>query len=138
VAFVRPFSADPAPRRFPSRTAWSYPLLRIEAGGAPLWHDPALRLAPLGTIPPSLVGCEAIVLPDPGEPLEVATTPERAAVEERRELALRLALGADGGASVEGEERFHGASSAAERARSSMTSLLKKKFRCSAKQRRYH
>ena len=109
VAFVRPFAADPAPRRFPSRTGWSYPLLRIEAGGAPIWHDPALRMAPLGTIPSSVLGCEALVVPEPGEPLEVARTPERGPVEDRRELALRIALRADGGAALDGEERFHGA-----------------------------
>ncbi len=113
VAFVRPFAADPAPRRFPSRTGWSYPLLRIEAGGAPLWHDPALRMAPLGTIPSSVLGCEALVVPEPGEPLELARTPERAPVEDRRELALRIALRADGGAELGGEDRFHGAMAAA-------------------------
>jgi len=66
-------------------------------------------MAPLGTIPSSVLGCEALVVPEPGEPLEVARTPERGPVEDRRELALRIALRADGGAALDGEERFHGA-----------------------------
>lgn len=113
VALARPFASDATARRFPSHSTWSHALLRIEAGGAPVWHDPSYRLAPFGTVPSSVLGVEALVLPVPGEPLEVARTPERAAVEDRRELAVTIALRPDGGATVSGEERYLGASGAA-------------------------
>ncbi|MGC4000045.1 MAG: DUF3857 domain-containing protein [Anaeromyxobacter sp.] len=37
VAVVKPFTADPASRRYPSNSAWSAPLLRVQAGAATLW-----------------------------------------------------------------------------------------------------
>jgi len=113
VALARPFGSDESPRRFPSHSTWTYALLRIEAGGEPLWHDPAYRIAPLGTVPSTVLGAEALVLPEPGEPLEVVRTPERAGAEERREVAIRITLAADGSASIEGEDRYHGAAGAA-------------------------
>ncbi len=113
VALARPFGADPAPRRFVSHTSWPHPLLRIEAGGETIWHDPAYRIAPLGTLPSSVLGVEAIVLPAPGEPLEVVRTPDRGAVEDRREIVVRIALRPDGSAALEGEDRYLGASAAA-------------------------
>jgi tetratricopeptide (TPR) repeat protein len=116
IAFARPFSSDPTPRRFASHTLWSYPLLRIEAGGETIWHDPSLRIAPLGTLPAAVLGVEALVVPLPGEPLEVARTPERAAVEDRREGKVRIVLAPDGSAEVEGEDRFLGASAASAKA----------------------
>jgi hypothetical protein len=112
IVFARPYSTDPTPRRFASHAVWSYPLLRIEAGGETIWHDPSLRLAPLGTLPSAVLGVEALVVPLPGEPLEVARTPERGPVEDRREARVRIALSPDGAAQVEGEERFYGASAA--------------------------
>jgi hypothetical protein len=116
IALARPFGADPVPRRFPSHGTWTHPLLRIDAGGEIIWHDPAYRVAPLGTVPSPVLGVEALVLSEPGEPLEVVQTPERAAVEERRELAVRITLAADGGATVEGEDRYLGAAAAAAKA----------------------
>jgi tetratricopeptide (TPR) repeat protein len=113
VALARPFSSDPTPRRFPSHGAWSAALLRLEADGQVIWHDPSLRTAPLGTVASPALGAEAIVLGAPGEPLEVTRTPEKATVEERRELTLRLALRGDGGADVSGVDRYLGASGAA-------------------------
>ena len=114
VALARPYGSDATPRRFPSHGAWPHALLRIEAGGT-IWHDPTHRLAPLGTIPSTVLGVEAIVLPAPGEPLEVTRTPQRAPVEDRRELAVSIALRPDGGATVSGAEQYHGASAAAAR-----------------------
>jgi hypothetical protein len=116
VALARPFGADPSPRRFPSHATWTHALLRIEAGGEVLWHDPSLRAAPLGTVPSPVLGVEALVLAEPGEPLEVVRTPERSVEEERRDVSIRIALDADGGATVEGEERYRGASAAAAKA----------------------
>jgi hypothetical protein len=113
IALARPYGADATPRRFAAHTAWPHALVRIEAGGEVLWHDPSYRLAPLGTIPSSVLGVDALLLPAPGEPLEVVRTPERAAVEDRREVVLRIALRSDGGAAVSGEERYFGASAAA-------------------------
>jgi hypothetical protein len=116
IVLARPFGADPAPRRFPSHGTWTHPLLRIDAGGEVIWHDPAYRVAPLGTVPSPVLGVEALVLSEPGEPLEVVRTPERAGAEERREVAVRIALAADGGATVEGEDRYLGAAAAAAKA----------------------
>jgi hypothetical protein len=113
VALARPYASDATPRRFPSHSAWSYALLRIEAGGEVIWHDATHRLAPLGTLPSNVLGAEAIVLPAPGEPLEVTRTPERAPVEDRRELAVSIALQPDGGAVASGREQYFGASAAA-------------------------
>ncbi len=116
IALARPFGSDESPRRFPSHSTWTHALLRIEAGGEPLWHDPSFRTSLLGTVPSTLLGVEALVLPEPGEPLEVVRTPERALVEERREVAIRITLAADGRATVEGEDRYHGAAGAAAKA----------------------
>ncbi len=116
IAFARPFSSDSTPHRFASHALWSYPLVRIEAGGETIWHDPSLRLAPLGTVPEAVLGVEAIVVPLPGEPLEVARTPERAAVPDRRESKVRIVLAPDGSAELEGEDLFVGASAASAKA----------------------
>jgi hypothetical protein len=116
VALARPFAADPSPRRFPSHASWSQPLLRMELGEETVWHDPALRSAPLGTVPSPALDVEALLLPEPGEPLEVVRTPERPIVEERREVVIRIALRPDGGAALEGEDRYHGAAAAAGKA----------------------
>jgi hypothetical protein len=116
IALARPYGADPTPRRFASHTSWPHALIRIEAGGEILWHDATYRLAPLGTIPSSVLGVDALVLPAPGEPLEVVRTPERPAVDDRREVVVRISLRPDGGAAVSGEERYFGASAAAAKA----------------------
>ncbi len=116
VALARPYGADATVRRFASHVTWSHALLRIEVGGETLWHDPSFRLAPLGTLPSTVLGAEAIVLPAPGERLEVARTPERAPVEDRREAVVRIELRPDGGATVSGEERYTGAAAAAAKA----------------------
>lgn len=113
IALARSFGADQAPRRFPSHVTWSDALLRIEAGGEVIWHDPSLRAAPFGTIPSAVLGVEALVLGEPGEPLEVVRTPERSAIEERRSVTVRVAITPDGSASVEGEDRYLGAAGAA-------------------------
>jgi hypothetical protein len=113
VALARPYASDATARRFPSHTGWPHALLRIEVGDTLLWHDPSYRLAPLGTIPSTVLGVEALVLAAPGEPLEVTRTPERSVVEDRRELAVSIALRADGGATVAGTESYFGASGAA-------------------------
>jgi hypothetical protein len=116
IALARPYGSDPTPRRFATHAGWSQALLRIEAGGETIWHDPTWRTAPLGTIPSNVLGVEALVLPAPGEPLEVARTPERPPVEDRREVAVSIALRPDGGATASGEERYTGASAAAAKA----------------------
>jgi hypothetical protein len=116
IALARPYGADPTERRFPSQFGWSYPLLRIEAGGAPIWHDPTYRVAPLGALPSTLLGVEALVIPAPGEAGEVTRTPARAPVEDRHELAVSIRLRADGGAAVQGTELYFGASAAGAKA----------------------
>jgi hypothetical protein len=111
-ALVRPFGADPAAYRFPSLGLYGSPLLRVRAGGETFWLDPASRRAPFGAFPAGLVGCEALVLPAPGEAPEVARTPDRALVEEGRQLSARLVLAADGSAEATGTDRYLGAAGA--------------------------
>jgi len=85
----------------------------VEAGGETLWLDPDLRLAPFATIPSTVLDVDALVLPDPGEEPAAARTPAVGGVEERREADVRIAIEPDGGATVEGEERYTGAAGAA-------------------------
>lgn len=113
IALARPFAADQGPWRFPTPGLYGHPLLRVEAGGETLWLDPGLRAAPFATIPSAVTDAEALVLPEPGEALEVVRTPARQRVEERREVVVRVTLDAEGGAEVEGEDRYHGAAGAA-------------------------
>jgi len=116
VALARPYGADASAWRFPTPGLYGYPLLRVEAGGETAWLDPGLRVAPFGAIPSTVLDVEALVLPEPGEEPEVVRTPARAAVEERREVVVRIALDAGGGAAVEGEDRYLGAAGAAAKA----------------------
>ncbi len=116
IAMVRPFGADGSTWRFPSHGAYSHALLRVQAEGVALWLDPGLRLAPFATIPSSVLDAEALVLPEPGEAPEVVRTPALTRVEERREVVVRIALDRDGGATVSGEDRYHGAAGAAAKA----------------------
>jgi hypothetical protein len=116
IALARPFGGDASPWRFPSHGFYGHPLLRVEAGGEPLWLDPGLRVAPFATLPSTVLDAEALLLPEPGEPAEVVRTPARTRVEEWREVIVRVALEADGGATVQGEDRYHGAAGGAVRA----------------------
>ncbi len=113
VVFARPYGADAGTWRFPPSSLYGQPLLRVEAGGETAWLDPSLRVAPFGAIPGPVLDAEALLLPEPGEEPEVIRTPARAAVEERREVVVKVALDADGGATVEGEDRYFGAAGAA-------------------------
>jgi hypothetical protein len=112
-ALARPFTADPAPYRFPTLELYAAPLLRVETGGGTIWLDPSQRMMPFGALPSALSGCEALILPEPGEPAAVDRTPERAAAAEGREIALRVALAADGGAELTGTDRYAGGAGAA-------------------------
>jgi tetratricopeptide (TPR) repeat protein len=113
IALARPFGTDQGAWRFPSHGLYAQPLLRVEVGKETLWLDPGLRVAPFATLPSAVSDAEALVLPEPGEPPEIARTPERTRVEERREVVVRIALDAEGGAEIEGEDRYHGAAGAA-------------------------
>jgi cellulose synthase operon protein C len=113
IALVRPFSADPAAWRFPPLGLWSTPLLRVKVGAETLWLDPSERLNPFGAFPDTVAGCEALVLPEPGDALEVDRTPDAARAREDRVLTLRIALAADGGATITGSDRYTGAAGAA-------------------------
>ncbi|HEY6101552.1 MAG TPA: hypothetical protein VIW03_19090, partial [Anaeromyxobacter sp.] len=113
IALARPFAADQSAWRFPSHGLYGQPLLRVEAGAETLWLDPGLRIAPFATLPSAVSDVEALLLPEPGEALEVVRTPARTRVEERREVVVRIDLAADGSAEIEGEDRYHGAAGAA-------------------------
>ncbi|BDG03798.1 DUF3857 domain-containing protein [Anaeromyxobacter oryzae] len=112
-ALVRPFGADPARWRFPPLSLWGTSLLRVKAGGETIWLDPSPRLSPFGAIPDTATGCEALVLPEPGDAVEVDRTPEQAASPEDRILTLRIVLAEDGSATVTGADRYTGAAGGA-------------------------
>ncbi|MGB8931802.1 MAG: hypothetical protein WCC48_11200, partial [Anaeromyxobacteraceae bacterium] len=108
IALVRPFEADPARFRFPRHGLYGEALLRIRAAGRELWIDPDERNAPFGSLPASALDAEALVLPAPGEPLEVARTPKKAAVPSRRATGVRVRIDASGRAGVEVTDRYSG------------------------------
>ncbi|HVI96669.1 MAG TPA: hypothetical protein VM753_21795, partial [Anaeromyxobacter sp.] len=109
LTLARPFPSDPDASPLGEAAAFSQPLLRVEAGGETLWLDPAERLAPFGALPPTALDVEAVVLPEPGERIEATRTPAHARVDEERSLSLRVLLREDGGADLEGEDRYVGA-----------------------------
>jgi hypothetical protein len=116
IALARPFSAEAVAYRFPNPGEFTHPLLRVEAGTETFWLDPSLRLSPFGAIPSSVVDVDAMVLPEPGDALEVVRTPERALVPEAREVSVRIALEPDGGGEVAGTDRYSGVMAAAAKA----------------------
>ncbi|WP_243338780.1 DUF3857 domain-containing protein, partial [Anaeromyxobacter soli] len=116
IALARPFSASAVAFRFPNPGEFTHPLLRVEAGKETFWLDPSLRLAPFGALPSSVLDVDALVLPEPGDALELQHTPARALVPEERQVTVRIALGTDGGADVEGTDRYFGAMAAAAKA----------------------
>ncbi|HVP69512.1 MAG TPA: tetratricopeptide repeat protein [Anaeromyxobacteraceae bacterium] len=107
IVLVRPFPADPGPHRFPRTDLYSQAVLRVPVGNAVLWLDPSLRWAPFGAIPSTARGSEGLLLPAPGEALQVVQTPADA-TEDRYEVDLRIAVAAGGDAVLEGSERFTG------------------------------
>jgi hypothetical protein len=108
IALVRPFEADPRPWRFPRHGLYGAALLRLRLPGRDLWIDPNQRDAPFGSLDADVLDAEALVLPHPGEPLEVARTPAKAAVPSGRSSDVRIVLDADGAAVVEGTDRYRG------------------------------
>ena len=115
-ALVRPFTADPAPYRFPGHGLYSQLILRVEAGGETFWLDPSMRQAPFGLLQPSALDSEALVLAAPGEPLEVVRTPARGLVEDGRDVAVRIALAPDASAEISGTDTYRGALAAGAKA----------------------
>jgi hypothetical protein len=113
IALVRPFGADPAPRRFPRTDLFTYPVLRVDLPGGPVWADPSLRMAPFGHLPVWARGRPAWIVPEPGEaPLE-ARTPDEPVDVDRTSLSFELRLAADGSAAGSGVDRHRGFDAAA-------------------------
>jgi tetratricopeptide (TPR) repeat protein len=108
MALVRPFSADPSFHRFPTASVYPMQVLRVRAGGEVVWLDPSVRLNPFGQLPGWLTGCEALILPAPGETPSEDRTPEPAVDPARKELELDVALAPDGGADLAGADRYLG------------------------------
>jgi predicted Zn-dependent protease len=109
VALVRTFGTDPANYLFPNEGLLPYACLRVDLpGGVQLWLDTMVRYGPFGELPEQAKGGrEAWVLPEPGRPLEVVKTPPGTAPPPK-EIALKLALSADGKLSGEGVETYQG------------------------------
>lgn len=108
IALVRSFEQDPRPYRFPRHSLYGEVLLRIRAGGRELWVDPDQRDAPFGSLPGGALDAEALILPAPGEPLEVARTPAEPLVPSGRSTEVRIAIDERGDAVVEGIDRYVG------------------------------
>ncbi|HEX9290250.1 MAG TPA: hypothetical protein VF904_12065, partial [Anaeromyxobacteraceae bacterium] len=115
VALVRDFTRDPAPYRFPRPDLYAYAVLRVEHGGRVSWLDPTTRGTPFGALPGAARGADALVLPAPGEAVEVARTPPDAG-EERRVTRLGVAVDREGNATVDGAEEYRGFEAAGLRA----------------------
>ncbi len=107
VALVRPFSADPAPYRFPTAGVYPAQVLRVRAGGQTVWLDPSTRMNPFGVLPGWLADCEALVLPGPGDAPSVDRTP-RPGGGDVKQTELRVAVAADGAGELSGTERYPG------------------------------
>jgi hypothetical protein len=116
IALVRPFTADPAPYRFPGPALYAAPLLRVEVGAEAAWLDPGLRQAPFGAIPSVLLSCEALLLPEPGEAPRAVRTPDRVEPGDGQEVEVEIVLGPDGEAALSGAERYRGHAGAAAKA----------------------
>jgi len=112
VALVRDFTRDPAPYRFPHPDLYPYPLLRVEEGERLQWLDPSNRHTPYGVLPDAVHGAEALLLPGPGQSVEVVRTPP-VDPSERRTTRLDIALDAEGGAELKGAEEYRGYEAAA-------------------------
>lgn len=140
-ALLREFSRDPAPYRFARADLYAYAVLRVEHGGAVAWLDPTTRGTPYGVLPGPVRGVEALVAPAPGEEVEVTRTPPDDGAERRR-VRVAVTVDADGGALVEGADRYEGFEAASLRAslerldgqsrRQAMEQLLARSFRGAA------
>jgi cellulose synthase operon protein C len=111
LALVRDFGRDPAPYRFARPDLYAYAVLRVQHGGAVAWLDPTTRGAPYGSLPAALRDAEAVVLPAPGERVEVTRTPPDDG-SERRRTRLVIAVDGEGNATVEGAEDYRGVEAA--------------------------
>jgi hypothetical protein len=141
VALVRDFGRDPSPYRFPRPDLYGYAVLRVEHGGQVVWLDPTTRGTPYGALPGPVRGGEALVLPAPGEQLEVTRTPADDG-SERREARITVTVDAEGGAIVEGSDVYSGYEAATLRAsvekidprarRQAMEQMLGRSFRGAA------
>ncbi len=109
LAAARPATADTTAWRFPGPGLWSQPLLRLDLPSGPRWLDPTARQQPFGVLGERSLDAEAVLLPAPGQALEVARTPAANAGPDGRESELTVALAADGSAEVRGVDRYLGA-----------------------------
>lgn len=109
LAAVRAFTSDPAAYLFPNEGLLPYLCVRVRLpDGRVLWLDPLVRFAPFGELPEFAMGeREAWLLPEPGRPLERATTPARS-TRPGKTVTLDLTLGADGVLRGKGVERYEG------------------------------
>jgi len=109
VALIRPFTADPAPYRFPNTDLFTYPVLYVEPPGSkPLWLDPSVRFGPFDAVPEQAAGGhDALVLPAPGEAMRTVKTPA-AAPDVPKKVKLHLELDAQGNVVAQGQEIYEG------------------------------
>lgn len=108
VVAVRTFAVDPAPYRFPSEALWPYACLRTTLpDGKVVWMDTSIRFGPFGELPEGASDREAVVLPEPGRPLERLRTPPGGGPS-GKDVVLKVELSADGRLTGEGEEVYRG------------------------------
>jgi tetratricopeptide (TPR) repeat protein len=110
LAVVRTFNADPAPYLFPQESLLPYLCLRVELPapeGGFVWLDPVFRYGPFGELPDVASDREALLLPEPGHPLQKARTPVSHAPTGKT-IGLKLSLSSDGELTGEGTETYLG------------------------------
>jgi tetratricopeptide (TPR) repeat protein len=108
LAAVRTSDVDPGTYVFPNESLLPYLALRTTLpDGRKLWLDTSVRLSPFGELPETAVGRPAWLLPEPGRPLETATTPG-AAPPQGKVIALELELSPGGDLSGNALERYVG------------------------------
>jgi hypothetical protein len=107
IVLVRAFNQDQAQYRFPRPDAYPWAVLRIDLPNGAAWIDPTYRLAPFGELPSFLRDQDAWVVPEPGEePLRIRTP--AGSNGDGRDIALRLALDANGSAEGTGRDEHRG------------------------------
>ncbi len=109
IALVRPFQADPNPRRFPAGDLYTYAMLRVDLpDGSHLWLDQNVRTAPIGKLRRIVAGQPALLLAEPGVPGERVTVPRDPVSQDEKQVRVVFDVARDGRVQGTGEERYTG------------------------------
>ena len=109
LAAVRTATTDPQGSLFPNEALYPYVCVHVALpAGRAVWLDGLVRFAPYGELPEwALGGREALLMPEPGRPLERAVTPPRSG-RVGKDVRLEVTLAEDGVLSGQGTETYQG------------------------------